>query len=226
MNTLTFRKGTSMAVYTKGKETKRQLVDLVYRMLRERDASTVTAREIAVAQGCSAAAIYRHFESLEALISVASVRFLHAYMEEYSALMDSDQPFLETYVQGWELFDRYAFERPDLYYRLFWGEENHNLSDAVQEYYELFPFEASKKSAAYFYTLMFNDDMVERDYLMLHRAVNMGLISDEDARYFSRSNTLMARGMIYDAMAAEAGEREELCQTCSELIRVNMSRAM
>nr|AHF23956.1 transcriptional regulator, TetR family [uncultured bacterium Contig19] len=215
-----------MAVYTKGKETKRQLVDLVYNMLRERDASTITAREVAVAHGCSAAAIYRHFESLEALISVASVRFLHTYMEEYSSLMDSDLPFLELYVEGWELFDRYAFERPDLYYRLFWGEENHNLGDAVQEYYELFPFEASKKSAAYFYTLMFNDDMVERDYLMLHRAVNLGLITDEEARYFSRSNNLIARGLIFDAMATEGAERGELREMCDSLIRENMRKVM
>ena len=215
-----------MAVYTKGKETKRQLVDLTYRMLCERDASTITVREIAVAQGCSAAAIYRHFESLEALISVASVRFLHTYMEEYSSLMDAELPFLELYVQGWELFDRYAFERPDLYYRLFWGEENHNLGDAVQEYYELFPFEASKKSAAYFYTLMFNDDIVERDYLMLHRAVSLGLITDADAWYFSRSNSFIARSLIFDAMAAEEAEREELRETCDALIRTNTSRAM
>jgi len=223
---LTFWKGVEMAVYTKGMETKRQLVDLTYRMLRERDASTITVREIAVAQGCSAAAIYRHFESLEVLISVASVRFMHAYMEEYSALMDSGKPFFEMYVDGWDLFCRYAFERPDLYYRLFWGEENRNLSDALQKYYELFPFEASKKSAAYFYTLMFNDNMVERDYLMLRRAVSKGLLSDDDARYFSQTNNLIARGMIYDAMAVEGEERQELCSACSGLIRKNMRKAM
>ena len=216
----------AMAVYTKGKETKRQLVDLVYGMLCERDASTITVREVAVAQGCSPAAIYRHFESIEALISVASVRFLHAYMEEYSVLMDSNQPFLEMYVEGWELFNRYAFERPDLYYRLFWGEENRHLGDAVQEYYELFPFEASWKSAAYFYTLMFTNDMVERDYLMLHRAVNLDLMTDDDARYFSRTNMLIARGMIFDAMSVDGSDRAELCQMCSSLIRTNMSRVM
>ena len=214
-----------MAVYTKGKETKRQIVDLTYRMLREREASSVTVREIADAQGFSPAAIYRHFESLETLISVASVRFLHKYMEEYAALMDSDQPFFEMYLEGWELFNRYAFDRPYLYYRLFWSEENRNLGDAVQDYYELFPFEASEKSAAYFYSLMFDEDMVSRDYLMLHRAVSRGLISEEDARYFSQSNVLIARGLIYDAMAADDKGRTELCVLCDSLIRRNMQEA-
>lgn len=215
-----------MATYTKGEETKRQLVGLVYNMLRERDASTVTARVVAAAQGCSAAAIYRHFESLEELISVASVRFLHPYMEEYSLLMDSDMPYLEMYVEGWELFNRYAFERPDLYYRLFWGEENRNLGDAVQGYYELFPFEASLKSAACFYTLMFNDNMIDRDYLLLHRAVNMGLMTESDADYFSHTNVLIVRGMIYDALSSDAVKRAEMRDKCSYLIRRNTSRVM
>lgn len=213
-----------MAVYTKGKETKRQIVDLTYRMLRERDAASITVREIADAQGCSPAAIYRHFESFDALISVASVRFLHEYMEEYAALMDSGKPFFQMYLKGWELFDRYAFERPDLYYRLFWSEENRNLGDAVQDYYELFPFEASEQSAAYFYSLMFDEDMVSRDYLMLHRAVSRGLLSDDDAHYFSQTNILIARGLIYDAMTEDEVRREELRVLCDALIRKNMQR--
>lgn len=213
-----------MAVYTKGKETKRQIVDLTYHLLRDRDAASITVREIADAQGCSPAAIYRHFESFDALISVASVRFLHEYMEEYAALMDSGQPFFEMYLAGWELFDRYAFERPDLYYRLFWSEENRNLGDAVQDYYELFPFEASEQSAAYFYSLMFDENMVSRDYLMLHRAVSSGLITEDDANYFSQSNILIARGLIYDAMSANEDKRRELCALCGDLISKNMQR--
>ena len=215
-----------MAVYTKGKETKRQIVDLTYRLLCEREASAITVREVADLQGCSAAAIYRHFESFDTLIAVASVRFLHEYMEEYSTLMDSERPLLEMYVDGWELFNRYAFDRPDLYYNLFWGEENHNLGDAVQEYYDLFPFEASENSAAYFYSLMFDENMVSRDYLMLHRMVSRGLMTEEDADYFSQSNVLIARGLIYDAMAVDADKREELCVLCTSLIRTNMQKIM
>ena len=215
-----------MAVYTKGKETKRQIVDLTYRLLCEREASTITVREVADLQGCSAAAIYRHFESFDSLIAVASVRFLHEYMEEYSALMDSELPLLEMYVNGWELFNRHAFDRPDLYYTLFWGEENHNLGDAVQEYYELFPFEASEKSAAYFYSLMFDENMLSRDYFMLHRAVSQSIMTDEDAHYFSQTNTLIARGLIHDAMGASAERRLELCSLCDNLIRTNMRKVM
>ena len=215
-----------MATYTKGEETKRQLVECVYTMLCESNASSITARVVAQAQGCSAAALYRHFDSLEELISVASVRFLHPYMEDYSALIDSDQPFLEIYLKGWELFNSYAFDRPDVYYRLFWGEENHNLGDAVQEYYQLFPFEASLKSAAYFYTLMFDENMVERDFLMLHRASNMGLMTEADAHYFSYTNVLITRGMLYDAMTADEAKRGQLRDKCSFLIRTNTSRVL
>ena len=111
-----------------------------------------------------------------------------------------------------------------MYYRLFWSEENRNLGDAVQDYYELFPFEASEQSAAYFYSLMFDENMVSRDYLMLHRAVSSGLITEDDANYFSQSNILIARGLIYDAMSANEDKRRELCALCGDLISKNMQR--
>lgn len=213
-----------MAVYTKGRETKRQLVDLMCRKLRTRDAASLSVREIADEQGCSAAAIYRHFDSFNELIVVASVRFLHEYMDEYAELMESGKPFINLYVEGWRLFSRYAFERPDLYYRLFWGEDNPRLSTAAQEYYDLYPFDAPENAEAYYNSLMFEDNMADRDYFLLDRAVGSGLVSERDARYFSESNALIIRGMLREAMGQDASRRHELEQRSCELIEMNMNR--
>ena len=227
MNVFTFRQDATryMARYTKGTETKRQLVDCVYRMLQQQDASTITVRTIAASLDLSPAAIYRHFESLDYLIVVASVRMLHSYMEEYAELVDIDSNPIETYIKGWELFSRYAFERPDIYYRLFWGDYNQSMDDAMQDYYSLFPFEASEKSAAFFYVVMFNADMNKRDELALHATVTQGLMTEEDAAFYSKSNILIARGLIFEAMSADRQRRKELQEECTYLIRKNMGRA-
>ena len=213
-----------MANYTKGTETKRQLVDCVYRMLQDRDASELTVRDIAAAQGLSPAAIYRHFESLDYLIVVASVRMLHSYMEQYAQLTDRGGDLVESYIEGWELFNRYAFERPDVYYRLFWGDYNQSMDEAMQDYYNLFPFEASEKTAAYFYVVMFNADMRSRDEITLHRAVSQGIMNEDDAKFYSKSNVLMVRSLIFDAMGADEEGRKRLEAECNGLIRANMER--
>ncbi len=213
-----------MAVYEKGNETKRRLIVSMYHNLKVKNASEITVREFAKENHCSPAALYRHFENLEYLIILGAVRFFIDYMTEYGQLMDSGGDLMESYVEGWKLFNRYAFERPDLYYRLFWGQYNAVFSDALEEYFDLFPVSGSERYPAYFYTLLFTDNIRERDFLMLRRAANYNLLSDEDADYYSRSNTLIVKGMLEMYMDCDLEERRQGEQTCNWMIMKNLER--
>ena len=213
-----------MAVYEKGMEMKRNLILATYRMLQEMDASKITVRAVAKKVGCSPAALYRYFDNIEYLIVMASIRFFENYMIEYGVLMDQEPNLLKQYVDGWKLFNRYAFERPDLYYRLMWGQYNSDFSDALAEYIELFSFSASATSPDYFYTMIFNSDIMERDFLVLRRAVNQGLLSEDDAVYFSKSNPLLVKGMLERYMDKDLATRKCGEQECNGLLLKNLER--
>ena len=213
-----------MAVYVKGNETKKKFVILTYNKLCEKKSSEITVRDIAKENGYSAAAIYRHFESFDYLLTVASVRFLDEYMRDFADLLDSDRDFLDIYIGGWDLFNKYAFERPDIYYRLFWGKSNSVFGAAFQDYFELFPFKGSERYTAHYYTLLFNENMQERDFVMLRRLENMNQMTSEETLYFSYSNPLMVKGLLYDAIDADDEERIRLKELCGKLLRQNMAR--
>ncbi len=213
-----------MANYNKGNETRKKFILITYQKLCSEDASSLTVRSLAKELGCSAAALYKHFDSLEYLIAVASIRFLDEYMRQYANLLDSDKEFLEIYIQGWELFDHYAFARPDIYYRLFWGEDNSIFGPAFQDYFELFPFKGSEKYTAHYYTLLFNENLQERDYMMLRRLENMGYLNSDNALFLSYTNPLIARGLIQDARTADDEKRNQLRQLCDRLIRSNTEK--
>ena len=215
-----------MAVYSKGNETKKRFVILTYNKLCEKKASELTVRDLARENGCSAAALYRHFESLEYLIAVASVRFLDGYMRRYAGLLDSDKDDLDIYIEGWELFDHYAFERPDIYYRLFWGTDNGVFGAAFQDYFELFPFKGSEKYTAYYYTLLFNENMQERDFMALRRLENARRIGSENALFCSYTNPLIAKGLIMSAMDQDEEGRRRQEQLCNRLIRQNTVKSL
>ena len=215
-----------MAVYAKGIETKKRFILSTYHKLLVQDSSEISVRKLAEENGCSIAALYKHFESLDYLIAVASIRFLDEYMVEYGKLMDTDKDLLTIYVEGWELFNRYAFQRPDIYYRLFWGTGNSIFENAFQDYFELFPIIGSEKYTAYYYTLLFEDDMQNRDFIMLRRIANMNLISDDDAHYYSWTNPLLVKGLLDCAMKENADRRKELENTCNQLIRRNMRQVI
>lgn len=213
-----------MAVYEKGNETKRRLITSMHKKLQVQEASKITVRELAKDAGCSPAALYRHFESLEYLIILGTMRFFTEYMVEYGQLMDSDSNLMELYIKGWHLFNKYAFERPDLYYRLLWGSYNTMFSDALEEYFELFPVTGSERYPAYFYILMFTENIRERDFLMLKRAVNHNLLSYEDAVYFSKSNTLIVKGMLELYMGCDLESRKQGEAECNQLLRKNLEK--
>lgn len=213
-----------MAVYEKGNETRRRLIISMYNKLKVQDASDITVRELAKENNCSPAALYRHFESLEYLIILGSVRFFIDYMVEYGHLMDSNSNLMDAYIKGWQLYNRYAFARPDLYYRLFWGQYNAMFSDALEEYFGLFPVTGSELYPAYFYTLLFTDDVMERDFLILRRAVNYNMLTDEDAAYFSKSNSLIVKGMLEMYMGRDLEERRQGEQECNQLLLKNLEK--
>jgi len=211
-----------MAVYEKGIETKKNLILATYLLLQERDASTITVRELAKLNKCSPAALYRHFDTLEYLITIASLKYFEPYMLEYSKLMETEENLLKQYLEGWYLFNQYAFERPDLYYRLLWGQYNKEFSDAFVEYMELFPMGTNLEDAGYFYTVIFNSDITERDFLMLRRLENHGIVNDDQVSYFSRSNPLIVKGMLEESMHLDAAGRITARDTCNQLLKKNM----
>lgn len=215
-----------MAVYAKGIETKKRFILSTYRKLLEQDSSEISVRKLAEENGCSVAALYKHFESLDYLIAVASIRFLDEYMVEYGKLMDMEKDPLSIYMEGWELFNHYAFQRPDIYYRLFWGDGNSIFENAFQDYFELFPVVGSEKYTAYYYTLLFDEDMQSRDFVVLRRIANMNLITDEDAYYYSWTNPLIVKGLLASAMKEKEEKRRELKEMCNKLIRRNMRQVL
>lgn len=213
-----------MAVYSNGIETKQNFILAAYDQLRTADVSQLTVRELTGRLGYSPASLYRHFKSLEYLIVVASVRFLDTYFSEFCALVDGEEEIFLCYLNGWRLFNKHAFARPDIYYRLFWGEYNNQFCNAIQEYFELFPLSQSQHFP-YLYSLFFSNNIQQRDYMVLQQAARQNLLTEEEALYFSRTNSLIAKGTLLEAISANPEKRRQCEAECNQLIAQNLSRA-
>jgi len=222
-----------MAVYEKGNETKRRLILSMFAHLKVKDVSEITVRELAAEENLSPAALYRHFESFEYLVFLGALKFFMRYMDEYFFLLQTySEDIMKSYIKGWQLYNKYAFGRPDLFYRLFWGQHNVMFSDALDEYFELFPNTGTERFPMtgtepypdFYYTLLFTQDIRKRDFLMLKQAVKLGILTDDDAEYFSRSNTLMVKGMLEMYMSRNLEERRRGETECNELLVKNLER--
>ena len=209
-----------MRILSKGFETKRRMVQLAYEKLSQARADNLSARSLAKTGGFSPAALYRYFDSMENLIAVASIKFMKEYINDYGKLMDSDYGFPEVYLEGWKLFNSYAFADPDIYYGLFWGEYQGSYCNAMEEYYELFPVAGSKKYPARFLTLFSSGNIYERDLQVLRQACGKKLMSEAEAVYLSRSNPLIVKGILLETLNSK--ERKKAEEEANLLLQQNL----
>ncbi len=83
--------------------------------------------------------MYKHFESLDYLLALASVRFLKPYIEELEENLKNEDDIIEAQINAWRLFDKYAFMHPYIFLNLFWGNIRNDLESILQEYLKMYP---------------------------------------------------------------------------------------
>lgn len=202
--------------------TKQRFVDVTYHMILENGVYNLKVRDIAKKVGCSAPALYKHFESLDYLIMLASIRFLDDYIEELLSFYGQDIGSLDMELLAWRAFNKYAFRNPPVFVHMFWSKHSYMFEEAIHEYMQIFPIKpANHNMLGFFYSASFSGNMQERDYIFLRRAANEGTLRLEDAKYMSQMNNYIVQGMLMDHLTdyMEPGVAEKAAEECSELIQ-------
>ncbi len=215
-----------MSAYKNGVETKKRLIECTYAALLENRASELRIRDLAKQSGCAPSSVYQHFESIEELIAVASVKFLDEYTMEYSRMLNEVKDLVSSYLQGWELFCKFAFKRPDIFSYLFWELNGLDLEDIVTKYYSIFPLTPPQVYSAQYYLTFFEGDIQMRDFVLMRTMASKHLVTVEDARYVSIVTTSIARNFLADCRNAGEEEREKAAAQCMELVRYTLNMAL
>lgn len=173
------------------------LIEKTYELLRELPPSEIKIRTVAEACGCSPAAVYKHFSDLDDLIRFASVRFLEEYITKIQDTLTESGDALEILLTTWREFAAIAFRNVDVYLELFWGRFKNQLGDTIFEYYEIFP-DKWKNLGGLFTSTFFNNEIQERNYIIVRRAAVMGYFHYDEARLISDLQCYLMHGMLMD----------------------------
>lgn len=209
-------------------DTKRMLIEETYQMILEVGAENIRVRELTQRVHLSAAAIYKHFPSLDYLISMASVYFLQPYIKELELNASSHPDFIVREINAWKLFNKYAFQNPYIFLNLFWQNDEKHLELILQEYFTLYPFVVPQMESTLFYTSLSSGNIEMRDYIWFCYAATLGRIRHDDAVHVSRLNSLIARGLLTERLYdyKEAGVYEKAAEECNRLIEHNIRSFM
>lgn len=200
--------------------TKQKFVEVTYELIKEKGLKDLRIRDIAERVGCTSPALYKHFETLDYLIMVASVKFLSDYMMELIELTESDRDSIEIDIAAWKAFNKYAFANPPIFLHLFWGDYSHLFEEAVLEYYQMFPAKPGEHRIAYFYSAAFNGSIREREFIWLRRAATEGFLNYDDAVYISKVNDYTVHCMLLEHKDdyTKPGVVDASIKECNEMI--------
>ncbi|MDO5409864.1 MAG: TetR/AcrR family transcriptional regulator [Lachnospiraceae bacterium] len=202
------------------KDKKRAYVQAVYRIISEEGFEGVKIRRIAKDVGCTSAVLYKHFDNLDHLITLAAIKFLGGYIRRYQeCVRRRNDNAIEYNLMMWKIFIDESFKNVPIYEKLFFGPYTDQLSDAFYEYYQLFPGEIYELDG-YTTSILLNGDLEERELIILRLAANKGLITLEAAKLLSCVNVMIYHGFLkkYENSYQEEGVAEKAARECYHAI--------
>ena len=141
----------------------------------------VSIRKIAALTGMNSATMYLYFSSADVLITMASM----SYLEEYCRTLAEDMPKMhtpeDTLLHTWDVFSRYAFASPDIFYHIFFETHSVSLSEIIDQYYSLFPEQLHNIDGPVL-DMLHEGLLSERSWHVLRPVAEQRGMKEEDAR--------------------------------------------
>ena len=178
-------------------EIKKQYIECVYHLLQTEGIDNVSIRRVSKELGYNSAKLYRHFNDLEHLICLASVKYLEPYFEEIKICSKTISNPIELNLKLWQSFSKYAFHHPTIFEMIFFGNYSSNLMELMYEYYEIYSSNFLDFDG-FAVSFIFNGDIFERDYMFYRRAASMGYLSAESGRLLAQVGVYMFHGILIE----------------------------
>ncbi|MDO5411789.1 MAG: TetR/AcrR family transcriptional regulator [Lachnospiraceae bacterium] len=180
-------------------EKKRLFVEATYKILKEEGPEGIKIRRLAKELNCTSTVIYRYFDNLDHLIALASIRFFNEYIIDFRNMVSDPQILTDPYglnLRMWDCLAEHACKNIPIYENLFFGKYQHSLGEVIFEYYQLFLDDSKQDFDGYSVSILFNDDLFQRDFVLLRRAAALGTITIQEAASLSQIECHIFRGVL------------------------------
>lgn len=164
----------------------------------------ITIRNVADLAGYNSATLYNYFEDLDHLLFYMSMRYLAEYSRSVERVAAHYKTALERYLGIWAFFIDQSFEKPKMFYEIFFSPKYRNLLDVtMRDYYQIFPEEWNVQMELV-NQMYRGKNIYVRNRVLLEDLVEEGVILE---RNVGRINT----GSIYAYQAVLNDLRQGIC---------------
>lgn len=168
-------------------------------MIKREGIDSVSIRKLAKEMKCSSANLYRYFANRDELIYFAQLAELKNYITSLNTAEKVWSNVWERYVGVWYCYCMEAFRKPLAYNLLFFNNYETALSEAIGEYYRMFPEEIDESSTS-FQAMLTNPEFLGRDFEMCKLCVADDAITYDNAVMLNRIVCLLYKGYLKTIM--------------------------
>ena len=119
--------------------SRKDYIERAYEIIEREGVEAVSIRRMAREFGCSSTSMYRYFTNVEELIYYANIIFLDEYLQRLKEQEGGWQDIWDRHFGIWEGYCRTAFDHPRAFNILFFSTTSKKLTNAIREFYEMFP---------------------------------------------------------------------------------------
>lgn len=207
--------------------TRKEYIQKVQDIMERDGEKDISIRKIARELGCSSAALYRYFESKDELVYYLNLKVLENYIVRLNEAKKCWHNPWDIYVGVWDCYCAEAFTHPEEFNTLFFRYNNATLSNAIREYYEMFP-DNIQYTSEFFLEMLNTPDFLGRDFEMCKKCVEAGVISNENAVRLNRMVCMIYKGYfktVYDERPKEETIEKLRMQCIRDIERIVKSLA-
>jgi len=169
-------------------------IDAANQIIENEGIEAVTIRKVADIAGYNSATLYNYFQDLNHLLFFASMKYLKDYALSLPDYIKDSKNALDKFLSIWECFCYHSFNKPKIYYTIFFDKYRDSINDVIKKYYSIFPEELGKQSTDMLPMLM-EKNIYIRDMAVLQSCANEGFF---DKRHLEEINEMIL--LIYQGM--------------------------
>ncbi|MDO4265549.1 MAG: TetR/AcrR family transcriptional regulator [Eubacteriales bacterium] len=175
--------------------SRRDYIERAYEIIENEGVEAVSIRRMAKEFGCSSTSMYRYFDNIEELIYYANLIYLDVYLKDLDSHESGWKTIWDTHIGIWEGYARTAFHHPQAFNIIFFSSTSRKLTNALREFYSMFP-ERINIVSPYLQVMLQSTDLKERDKVMTDRCVEAGVIEEKNAERMNHMVCTLYQGYL------------------------------
>ncbi len=170
-------------------------IDAASQIMDNEGIESITARRVANLAGHNVAIIYRYFNNLDHLIFFVCVKYYNKYVHDLYNYVNINDNTIKIYYNIWKCFCVHSFNNPQIFKAMFLNNINQSFTQAINNYYELFPeeLESLPKELSH---MLDKENIHDRDKAVLLKAAEDNYIDKKDLNEISEVIIIFYEGIL------------------------------